>query len=165
TFPGAAPKEAVPGACMKDKDGDDYGDLTPPAGVTPGTDCDDKSPAGAFTYPGAAELEVAGPLVCMKDQDNDGWGDSAALLPVVAGSDCADADPTTYPGAPEVCDGNNNACTGAVPANEQDPDGDHFVACTGWADTQGDNPTILGGGDCDPADPDTFPGAAPLDSP
>jgi hypothetical protein len=26
---------------MKDVDGDDWGDAAPPAGVTPGTDCDD----------------------------------------------------------------------------------------------------------------------------
>ncbi len=44
TFPGAAPNDNA-SACMKDADGDDYGDDTPPAGVTPGTDCDDTDPA------------------------------------------------------------------------------------------------------------------------
>jgi hypothetical protein len=36
---------------MRDKDGDDFGDSRPPAGVTPGTDCDDTSPAAAVTFP------------------------------------------------------------------------------------------------------------------
>jgi hypothetical protein len=43
TFPGAAPNDS-PTECMKDDDGDDWGDATPPAGVTPGTDCDDADP-------------------------------------------------------------------------------------------------------------------------
>ncbi len=159
TFPGAAPNEVFAGLCFRDKDGDDYGDLTPPAGVRPGTDCDDTSAAAAVTYPGAAQLD--GPLNCMKDADDDGYGDKAAALPVVAGGDCADNDAATFPGAPETCDGNSNACSGSVPAAESDADGDGYVACSPWADPQGDNPAILGGGDCDPADTDTFPGAAP----
>jgi formylglycine-generating enzyme required for sulfatase activity len=41
--PGAAPNDSGTD-CMKDADGDDYGDDNPPAGVTPGTDCDDNDP-------------------------------------------------------------------------------------------------------------------------
>ncbi len=99
TFPGAAPNEAFSGACMKDGDGDGYGDIAPPAGVTPGTDCDDDSPAAASTFPGAAEIE--GPLNCMKDSDDDGYGDISAILPVVAGTDCDDDEPLANPGASE----------------------------------------------------------------
>ena len=51
-----------------------------------------------------------------------------------------------------------------MPVNETDPDGDGYVACSGWSDTQGDNPGILGGGDCAPSDPFTFPGAAPKEA-
>ena len=40
-------------------------------------------------------------------------------------------------------------------------DGDGFVACGPWVGTV---PGIQGGGDCDPADADTFPGAAPKDA-
>lgn len=43
TYPGAAPNDSV-SACMKDVDDDDYGDISPPPGVTPGTDCDDNNP-------------------------------------------------------------------------------------------------------------------------
>ncbi|MDH3786118.1 MAG: MopE-related protein, partial [Acidobacteriota bacterium] len=45
------------------------------------------------------------------------------------------------------------------PANELDGDLDLFVACAIWSDTQGDQPSILGGADCDPADMISFPGA------
>jgi hypothetical protein len=49
THPGAAPNDSTT-ECMKDFDGDDYGDDTPPVGVTPGTDCDDNN---AAIYPGS----------------------------------------------------------------------------------------------------------------
>src|SRR5262249_43048940 len=156
--PGAARKEPQSSACMKDKDGDGYGDINPPAGVSPGTDCDDESPTAAATFPGAAPLDTA--FNCMKDVDGDKHGDASAHLPSVPGSGCNDLDAATYRGAPERCDGNDSACSGTIPAGELDADGDHYVACTGWNDTQHDNPGILGGGDCDPADPDTHPFAA-----
>jgi hypothetical protein len=156
TFPGAADQESDPTACRKDRDEDGFGDLVPPPGVTPGTDCDD---VAADTFPGAALAD--GPLNCMKDSDDDEFGDALAALPVVAGADCDDDDPRSFAGAPELCDGNDNACAGTVPEDEMDGDGDDFVACSGWDDTQGDNPGVLGGGDCDETDTDTFPGAAP----
>ena len=159
TFPGAASAEANPAACMKDLDDDGYGDVTPPAGVTPGTDCDDRTAAGAFTFPGAAQSES--PVLCMKDVDDDGYGDAAAVSPIARGTDCADTDAATHPGAPELCDGDDNACAGSIPANEKDNDGDRFVRCAPWADTQGNNGGILGGGDCDETDADSFPGSAP----
>ena len=157
-FPGAAPHEANPGACRQDTDGDDWGDLTPPAGVTAGTDCNDDA---ATTFPGAAEAQSA--TACMSDADGDGYGRTSATTPVVAGSDCNDLDPRTFPGAVERCDGNDNTCAGTTPAGELDPDGDRYLACSGFSDTQGDNPNILGGDDCDPAGVDTFPGSAPLE--
>jgi hypothetical protein len=51
-FPGAAPSDSTT-SCMKDADGDDYGDDTPPAGVTAGTDCDDDASAVSM---GATEV-------------------------------------------------------------------------------------------------------------
>ena len=43
TFPGAAPNDD-PLACMTDRDGDDWGRIAVPVGVTPGTDCNDNNP-------------------------------------------------------------------------------------------------------------------------
>lgn len=115
TFPGSAAAETFSQLCMRDKDGDGYGDLTPPAGVTPGNDCDDDSPSAAVTYPGAAQIE--GPFNCMKDADDDGYGDALALLPVVAGNDCADDDADVFPGAFDQCgDGLDADCNGSDPS-------------------------------------------------
>jgi len=153
--PGIASLETFAGACMKDHDGDGYGDVNPPAGVARGTDCDD---GAEDTFPGAA---AEAPFNCMRDRDADGFGDASARLPIVAGTDCNDSDPATRPGALERCDGNDNSCDGFVPSDEKDGDLDGYVACVTWDDVQGDNPQIRGGGDCVPGDGATYPGAAP----
>ena len=75
-------------ACMKDVDGDGYGDDSPPAGVTPGNDCDDTD---MQIHPGAPEVANG------VDDDGDTFGECAG--------DCDDTDPTRYPGAAELCSG------------------------------------------------------------
>ncbi|MEK7703806.1 MAG: hypothetical protein AAB426_02515, partial [Myxococcota bacterium] len=71
-FNGAALNDSAT-ACMKDADGDDYGDSDVPVGTNliAGTDCDD-SDAAVFT--GAAPNDNA--TACMKDADGDDYGDS-----------------------------------------------------------------------------------------
>ncbi|MEM9456933.1 MAG: hypothetical protein AAGF11_22330 [Myxococcota bacterium] len=92
TFPGAAPNDD-PEACMRDADGDDWGDDQPGDGVEPGTDCDDDN---QFAFPGAAEHEDPSNL-CTLDADGDGWGDVNPGEGVVGGHDCYDGNAALNP--------------------------------------------------------------------
>jgi hypothetical protein len=163
-----------------DNDGDLYVECTPwvdtqgdqPA-IVAGGDCDD---ADGTSNPGASEVcdgndnDCAGG-VPLTEVDNDGdlyvectpWVDTQGDQPtIVAGGDCDDADGTSNPGASEVCDGNDNDCAGGVPLTEVDNDGDLYVECTPWVDTQGDQPTIVAGGDCDDTSSTVNPGATEI---
>ncbi len=81
--------------------------------------------------------------------EDDGDGDTfLACL-----DDCNDADPAVYPGAAEVCDGEDNDCDGVLfvdpvtGADELDVDGDGGYAC---------------GTDCDDNDPAVFVGGVEI---
>ncbi len=143
TFPGAAPHDS-PDACMRDADGDDWGDDSPPAGVEPGTDCLDSN---EYAFPGAAESEVPADL-CAEDEDEDGWGDDEPPPGVEAGNDCADDNPFAYPGVaehetpPDLC--------------ALDADGD------GWGDVDPDWDGPVPGNDCYDSNPDLNPSAFEL---
>jgi hypothetical protein len=105
------------------------------------------------------------------DSDEDGYGDpgapiAACELPqdaVATATDCDDADPGAFPGAPEVCDGDDDDCDGTV---------DDGVSVAWWADLDGDGfgddggaavgcevpaDAALEGGDCDDGDDDVNP--------
>ena len=65
--------------CMKDFDGDDFGDVSPPAGVVPGTDCDDSN-AGLTPLTDTDGDSIGD---CNdSDDDNDGVADGSDPLPL-----------------------------------------------------------------------------------
>ncbi len=140
-----------------DADDDGFGDATacedlpedqsPPAGhVQDDGDCDD---GDADTFPGAAELDD--PDACMRDADDDGYGDAEPPQGAVGGSDCNDAD-ADVPSA--------NACLTWCLDADDDQYGDAQTCIDDGAPPAG---YVGNATDCDDADPDAFPGAAPND--
>ena len=89
------------------------------------------------------------------------------MAPVTAGTDCNDADAGINPGATEIVgDGVDQDCDTQELCYE-DLDGDSFgststVASLNLSCADAGESTVST--DCDDADADTFPGAAPLDN-
>jgi hypothetical protein len=128
-------------------------------GIFADSDCDD------------ADRTVGASFVAWSDADRDGWGDSARPLQVCAlglsiasaSGDCDDADPTVHPGATETCDDRDQDCDSLGDEGQPwyaDADAD------GWGEeaTRVDRCTapdaaVATAGDCDDADPATYPGA------
>ena len=141
-----------------DEDGDGYGSQpseptcgAPEGHVVADGDCDD---ANAEANPGLSETcstafdddcdgdinedEAVDAIDWYPDSDEDGFGagDPTRRCEAPEGSvdndqDCDDEDPLTSPEAEERCNGLDDDCDGAVPADETDDDGDGYVECTG----------------------------------
>ncbi|MCB9656077.1 MAG: putative metal-binding motif-containing protein [Sandaracinaceae bacterium] len=127
-----------------------------------GDDCDD---GDARRFPGAAEVcdaegvdEDCDPTTLGPDMDNDGdilegccnLQSSGTLL---CGTDCDDQNPNVAPGAPEICDGLDNNCSGSLSFPGEDDDDDGYADCM-------DLPVALR--DCDDQVPTVYPGAPEL---
>jgi len=89
------------------------------------------------------------------DEDEDGV--------TICDGDCDDTDPDVYPGAEELCNGEDDDCSGGIHADEEDLDGDSWMGCEGDCndsdstlnldDEDGDGEDTCEG-DCDDEDPD-----------
>ncbi|MEL6343272.1 MAG: putative metal-binding motif-containing protein [Myxococcota bacterium] len=171
THPGAAPRESLnPQGCYLDLDGDDYGDSSPPWGVSPGSDCADDPTAevlAASINPSANEVvgdnldnDCDGRELCFVDADGDGYRADAVSTVVslidlecsaedgeatrsAPDGDCDDASAVTYPGAAF-----NDSATDCM----RDADGD------GYGDEAAAG-AIIAGTDCLDTLSDSYPGA------
>jgi len=88
-FPGAVAESTD--LCLRDQDGDGFGDANASSPYDSGTDCDDADP---LTFPGAAENESDS--LCQTDADNDGYGSNTPATGVTPGEDGFDSDPTLW---------------------------------------------------------------------
>jgi hypothetical protein len=126
----------------------------------------------------AAALALGLLLAACGDKDSegdDGGGDAGAAVDLDGdgfddGTDCDDVDNDTYPGADELCDGEDNDCDGDVDEDPPsggtwyaDDDGDGFGdpydAITACQQPDG---YLSDASDCDDADNDVYPGAPDL---
>ena len=171
----------------RDVDGDGFGGATTvarcarPAGYAAvGGDCADgdtsRFPGNPETCDGKdnncdGQIDEGVKTTYYRDVDGDGFGSATSVLRCAqpAGyttrtGDCADADATRFPGNPEVCDGKDNDCNGAlddgIPMTryyrDADKDGYGGVAFVDrCAQPAGYVPV---GGDCSDADVTRFPG-------
>jgi hypothetical protein len=149
TWPGVAISDSLT-ACMKDDDDDNYGDESPPGGVTAGTDCDD---AFAFVKPSGTEVCDAGDVhdedcdgstndldavdatTFYADRDGDGFGDASdsedrcytvSVYTTTDDTDCDDTLAAVNPDAPnELCSTPyDDDCDGDI--NDEDATGSNL---------------------------------------
>ncbi|MBW1877518.1 MAG: putative metal-binding motif-containing protein [Deltaproteobacteria bacterium] len=140
-----------------DFDGDGVGDVCDPCPLDNPDDanadgiCDSDAVCEGDESTGDTDLDgICNDLdLCFGDDESGDLDEDGFCLLDVYGEplDCDDEDDTVYPGAPELCDGKDNACTGVLLDEEVDNDGDGLSICEG---------------DCDDHDADTAPGMPEL---
>jgi hypothetical protein len=157
--------DLAPGADEFDGDGDQFVPCDPWIGEIGllGGDCDD---ADVAVNPLATEVcngiddDCEGGV----DEGFDLDADTVATcgpdgVPGSADDDCDDGNAFVYPGAAEVCDGLDTDCDTVQESDDQDADSDGYAGCATWVDQGGG---VVGGGDCDDQDAESFPGAPEL---
>jgi hypothetical protein len=172
----------------RDADGDGYGNPAGPTTTVPQAgyvanddDCDDTNGA---VNPGATEIcngiddncdgyDDEGCATYYRDADGDGFGDPGDSITdtsqpagyVANASDCDDTDGTRYPGAVEVCDGDDENCDGNTDEGcvtyYRDADGDTY-GDPGDSTTDTSQPAgyVANAGDCDDTNGAVNPSAA-----
>jgi len=182
--------EGVTTLYYRDADSDFYGDASSssaacsvPAGyVSNSTDCDDTDssvhPGGTETCDGEDEdcdgdIDEGVENTYYRDSDGDGFGNASVSTDACSvpsgysadNTDCDDGDGTRYPGAPEVCDGDDEDCDSDIDEGKTgvyyyDADSD------GWGDSSITSEScsagsgyVSDGGDCDDSDSSAYPGA------
>ena len=132
------------------------------AGAGP-VDCDDAAPSvypGALEYCNGVDDDCDGSLAEGEvDQDGDGsptCAEDFEPAPVEDSIDCDDNNNMLYPGGMEMCDALDNDCDQQLAPGEVDDDGDGSPRCDPqlWPDFP------QSAGDCDDANPMTYPGSA-----
>ncbi len=149
-----APDNGVLNTFYADLDGDGFGNAAtsfeacqaPPGFVADNTDCDD---ASAANWPGNVEVcdELDNDCDAVVDNgvlntyygdaDGDGFGNLGspfvACSPpagfVITSTDCNDGNFDTWPGAPDLCDGEDNDCDGVLDNSGVDSDADGIDNC------------------------------------
>jgi hypothetical protein len=154
---------------MKDADADDFGDDSPPSGVTAGSDCNDSASTVSPGEPERCstafdddcdtltnELNAAGCSTFYADRDGDDYGnpldsrcycEASGVYNETDDEDCDDSSNTTFPGAAEF-ESPGNAC-------KKDDDSD------GYGD---DSPPsgVTAGEDCDDDESIIYPDATEI---
>ena len=155
--------------CYTDSDGDGFGSTIVTSSALEDYAClignvanndDDCDDTEENTHPGASlfeqDVDGDGSFDCTQDIDGDGYGDLYVTGSIIPGTDCDDTDESVYVGAPEICDGQDNACDSVIPEEEIDDDLDGFVECSidsdGWDGSLSNGFTAMLGDDCDDTD-------------